>query len=132
MSLNVYEIEIFNQFVDAMKIGFVPPNESSEGKEKRIKYEIEIKDSIGQKRTLKTMHLTEKGSPIYAKGCAIHTYGDIRIFENDLLTETTICYYFTMRRSSDICVPLRVCKGTPFKIHECLRIFREKNHKGLW
>ena len=134
MGVNWYTKDVFNLFLDAMKTGIIPPNESSEEKEKRIDYEIEIKDSIGQKRKFETMSVDDDASPVYPKGCSFSTFHNVRIYENDSLTETTICYYFSFRswRASSICVPLRVCKGTPFKIHECLKIFRDKNHKGLW
>jgi len=134
MSINWYEKDIFNLFLDAMKIGTIPPNESSEEKEERIKCEIKIKDSIGQLRELKTITVNDNTSPIYAKGCHFSCLSNVCIYENDSLTETTICYYqfIRSRRVPDICVPLRICRGTPFKIHESLRSFREDNHKGLW
>lgn len=123
---NTYEIEIFETFLEAMKTGYLPANESSEKKEKRLKCETDLKDKLGQRRSLKTMYVYDDASRIYSKGCSFSTYvllPDLKIFENDTLTETTICLGNT---------PLRICNGTPFKIHEALKTFREKAHKGLW
>ncbi|MSQ97553.1 MAG: hypothetical protein EXR98_23785 [Gemmataceae bacterium] len=69
-----YKKDVFNLFVDAMKTGIIPPNESSEDKEERIKCEIKIKDGIGQCRKLETMSVYDNASPVYTKGCCFSCY----------------------------------------------------------